>query len=118
MVDWAIFKEDLSEAHPRYPHWICPTLPGDVEEPRAMSKVLISVPEDLEQVLKSMIERDSDMGAELPRAGFEARLAELYQQWQALRISTSRFAELLGVSPWEMTNLLRARGLKTTNHPG
>jgi hypothetical protein len=59
-----------------------------------MSKVLISVPEDLEQVLKSMLERDPDKGAELLRAGFEARLAELYQQWQALRISTSRFAEL------------------------
>jgi hypothetical protein len=59
-----------------------------------MSKVLISVLEDLEQVLKSMLERDPDKGAELLRAGIEARLAELYQQWQALRISTSRFAEL------------------------
>jgi hypothetical protein len=83
-----------------------------------MSKVLISVPEDLEQVLKSMIERDPDKGAELLRAGFEARLAELYQQWQALRISTSRFAELLGVSPWELADLLHARRLKTTNLPG
>jgi predicted HTH domain antitoxin len=51
-------------------------------------------------------------------AEFEARLAELYQQWQALRISTSRFAELLGVSPWELADLLRARGLKITNLPG
>jgi hypothetical protein len=83
-----------------------------------MSKLLISVPEDLEQVLKPMIERDPDKGAELLRAGFEARLAELYQQWQALRISSSRFAELLGVSPWELTDLLRARGLKITNLPG
>jgi hypothetical protein len=83
-----------------------------------MSKVLIALPEDLEQVLQSMIERDPDKGTELLKAGFKARLTELYQQWQALRISTSRFAELLGVSPWEMTNLLRARGLKTTNHPG
>jgi hypothetical protein len=83
-----------------------------------MSKVLIALPKDLEQVLQSMIERDPDKGTELLKAGFKARLTELYQQWQALRISTSRFAELLGVSPWEMTNLLRARGLKTTNHPG
>ena len=83
-----------------------------------MGKVLISVPKDLEQVLKSMLERDPDKGAELLKAGFEARLAELYQQWQSLHISTSRFAELLGVSPWEMTDLLRARGLKTTNLPG
>jgi predicted HTH domain antitoxin len=35
-----------------------------------------------------------------------------------LRISTSRFAELLGVSPWELVDLLRTRGWKTTNLPG
>jgi predicted HTH domain antitoxin len=46
------------------------------------------------------------------------RVAELYRQWQALRISTSRFAELLGVNPWELADLLRARGLKVTNLPG
>jgi hypothetical protein len=83
-----------------------------------MSKVLIALPEDLEQVLQSMIERDPDKGTELLKAGFKARLTELYQQWQALRISTSRFAELLSVSPWELTDLLRARGMKTTNLPG
>lgn len=64
-----------------------------------MSKVLISIPEDLEPVLKSTIERDPDRGAELLRARFDARLAELNQQPQAFRISTPRFAELLGVSP-------------------
>jgi len=83
-----------------------------------MSMVSIPVPEDLEQVLKPMLERDPDKGAELLKAGFEARLAELYQQWQALRISTSRFAELLGVSPWELADVLRARELKATNLPG
>lgn len=83
-----------------------------------MSRLVISVPEDLEQVLKPMLERDPDKGAELLRAGFEARVAELYQQWQALRISTSRFAELLGVNPWELADLLCARGLKVTNLPG
>jgi hypothetical protein len=83
-----------------------------------MSRVLIPLPEDLEQVLQAMIERDPDKGTELLRAGFEARLTELYQQWQALRISTSQFAELLSVSPWELTDLLRTRGLKTTNLPG
>jgi hypothetical protein len=46
-----------------------------------MSKVLISVPDDLEQVLKFMLERDPEKGADLLRAGFEAQLAELYQQW-------------------------------------
>ena len=83
-----------------------------------MSMVSIPVPEDLEDVLKPVLERDPAKGAEWLRAGFEARLAELYQQWQALRISTSRFAELLGVSPWELADLLRARGWKTTNFPG
>jgi len=83
-----------------------------------MSMVSIPVPEDLAQVLKPMLERDPDKGAELLKAGFEVRLAELYQQWQALRISTSRFAELLGVSPWELADVLRARGLKATNLPG
>jgi len=83
-----------------------------------MSMVSIPVPEDLEQVLKSMLERDPGKGSELLKAGFEVRLAELYQQWQALRISTSRFAELLGVSPWELADVLRARGLKATNLPG
>jgi hypothetical protein len=83
-----------------------------------MSKIVIPVPDDLEQVLKSMLERDPDKGAGLLRAGFEARMAELYQQWQALRISTSRFAELLGMNPWELADLLRARGLKVTNLPG
>jgi hypothetical protein len=83
-----------------------------------MSLVSIPVPEDLEQVLKAILERDPNKGTEWLRAGFEARLTELYQQWQALQLSTARFAELLGVSPWELTDLLQTRGLKTTNLPG
>ena len=82
-----------------------------------MSMVSIPVPADLEHVLKPVLERDPEKGAEWLRAGFEARLAELYQQWQALHISTGRFAELLGVSPWELDDLLRTRGLKVTNLP-
>jgi hypothetical protein len=83
-----------------------------------MSLVSIPMPKDLEQVLKAVLERDPNKGTEWLRAGFEARLAELYQQWQALQLSTARFAELLGVSPWELPDLLQARGLKTTNLPG
>jgi hypothetical protein len=83
-----------------------------------MSLISIPVPEDLEQVLKAVLERDPNKGTEWLKAGFEARLAELYEQWQALQISTARFAELLGVSPWELANLLHARGLKATNLPG
>jgi hypothetical protein len=83
-----------------------------------MSLISIRVPEDLEQVLRPVLERDPDKGTEWLRAGFETRLVELYQQWQALRISTARFAELLGVSPWELADLLSGRGLKMTNLPG
>ena len=60
-----------------------------------MSLVSIPMPEDLEQVLQAVLERDPNKGAEWLRAGFEARLAEFYQQWQALQLSTARFAELL-----------------------
>lgn len=83
-----------------------------------MSKVLIPLPADLEQVLRPVLERDPEKGAELLKAGFEAQLAELYQRWQTLRISTSGFAEFLGVSLWELADVLRARGLKATNLPG
>jgi len=61
-----------------------------------MSLVSIPMPEDLEQVLKAVLERDPNKGTEWLKAGLEARLAELYQQWQALQLSTARFVELLG----------------------
>lgn len=83
-----------------------------------MSIISIPLPVDLEHVLKPVLERDPEKGAEWLRAGFEARLAELYQQWQALHISIGRFAELLGVSPWALDDLLQARDFKTTNLPG
>jgi len=83
-----------------------------------MSMVSIPMPEELEHVLKPILDRAPAKGAEWLRAGFETRLAELYQQWQTLHISTARFAELLGVSPWELDDLLRERGLKVTNLPG
>ena len=83
-----------------------------------MSMVSIPVPAELEPMLKSVLDRDPQKGAEWLRAGFEARLSELYKEWQSLRISTSRFAELMGVSPWDLDDLLRARALKRTNLPG
>ena len=82
-----------------------------------MTMISIPVPEDLEDVLKPVLERDPAKGAEWLRAGFETRLTELYQQWQALHISTARFAELLGVSPWELDDLLRATGIKEDKPP-
>ena len=43
-----------------------------------MSLVSIRMPEDLEEVLRPVLERDPDKGTEWLRAGFEARLADLY----------------------------------------
>lgn len=56
--------------------------------------------------------RDPAKGTEWLRTGFEARLTELYQQWQTRQIPTARFAELLGVSSWELQELFQDRGLK------
>jgi hypothetical protein len=110
---------EMRENDRKYKATFCAVIPeAHPEETRVMSIVSIPVPADLEHVLKPVLDRDPEKGAEWLRAGFEARLAELYQQWQALRISTARFAELLGVSPWELDDLLRVRDLKVTNLPG
>ena len=68
-----------------------------------MSKVLIALPEDLEQVLQSMIERDPDKGTELLKAGFKARLerfptgcmgsVSVFLDGQALRIHMCHTSE-------------------------
>lgn len=83
-----------------------------------MRRVSIPLPSDLDHVLQAVLERDPAKGTAWLRVGFEARLAELYQQWQTLQISTARFAELLGVSPWELADVLRTRGFKVTHMPG
>ena len=70
-----------------------------------MRMVSILMPEELEHVLKPLLDRDPAKGAAWLRVGFERRLAELYQQWQALHISTARCAALLGVSPWELDDV-------------
>ncbi len=83
-----------------------------------MSNVSIPVPPDLEPFMKHALDQDPSKGQEWLRAGFEARLSDLYADWQALRISTGRFAELMGINVWELNDLLRIRGLKATNLPG
>jgi len=57
-----------------------------------MSMVLIPVPEDLEQVLKPMLERDPDKGAALLKAGFEP-------DWPSCISSGRRCVSLLLGSP-------------------
>jgi hypothetical protein len=83
-----------------------------------MTTVSIPVPEDPAPVLTPVLDRDPAKGTEWLRLGVEIRCREFYREWQALRISTNRFAELLGVSLWELNDLLRAHGLKLTNLPG
>jgi hypothetical protein len=43
-----------------------------------MSTVSIELPAELAHVLKPVLDRDPDKGVEWLRAGFEARLVELY----------------------------------------
>ena len=65
-----------------------------------MTTVSIPVPDESAPVIKPALDRDPAKGGEWLRLGFEARLTELYKDWQAMRISTSRFAELLGINMW------------------
>lgn len=83
-----------------------------------MSLVWIPLPPELEPVIKPVLDRDPSKGEEWLRAGFEARFDELYRQWQLLHISTNRFAEMMGISVWELNDLLTARRLRPTNLPG
>jgi hypothetical protein len=83
-----------------------------------MNSVSIPVPAELDPVIKSVLNRDPSKGEEWLRAGFDAQFSELYQEWQSLRISMGRFAERMGISVWELNDLLSRRGLRCTNLPG
>ncbi|HID30626.1 MAG TPA: hypothetical protein EYP19_11560 [Desulfobacterales bacterium] len=58
---------------------------------------------------------DDDLTDKLPERGFEQRLKELYQQYQAGEISLGYLAEQLGVSTWRAYHLLEERGWRTAN---
>lgn len=47
--------------------------------------------------------------------GFEEKLAKLYEQFQRSECSLGSMAEQLGVTTWDLYDLLERRGLRTTN---
>jgi predicted HTH domain antitoxin len=58
---------------------------------------------------------DEALRLELLARGFEEKLAELYEQFQRSECSFGYMAEQLGVTTWDLYNLLERRGLRTTN---
>ena len=60
-------------------------------------------------------ELDKTIWLELPVRGFEEKLTELYEQFQRGECSLGYIAEQLGITTWELYELLERRGLRTTN---
>jgi hypothetical protein len=58
---------------------------------------------------------DAAVRLELLARGFEEKLAELYEQFQRSECSFGYMAEQLGVTTWDLYDLLERRGLRTTN---
>jgi predicted HTH domain antitoxin len=81
--------------------------------------VSIELKEDIARFIKTRAEKEQTDEAEilndLLERGFEQRLKELYQQYQAGEISLGYLAEQLGVSTWRAYHLLEERGWRTAN---
>jgi len=60
-------------------------------------------------------ELDKTIWLELLAGGFEEKLTELYEQFQRGECSLGYMAEQLGITTWELYELLEQRGLRTTN---
>ena len=58
---------------------------------------------------------DEAVRLELLARGFEEKLAELYEQFQRSECSFDYVAEQLGVSTWDLYDLLEQHDLRTTN---
>jgi predicted HTH domain antitoxin len=58
---------------------------------------------------------DDMVQLELLARGFEEKLAELYEQFQRSECSFGYMAEQLGVTTWDLYDVLERRGLRTTN---
>jgi predicted HTH domain antitoxin len=59
--------------------------------------------------------KDEAMRLELLARGFEEKLAELYEEWKQGECSFGYMAEQLGISTWDLYDILARRGLRTTN---
>ena len=58
---------------------------------------------------------DEAVRLELLARGFEEKLVELYEQFQRSECSFDYVAEQLGVTTWDLYDLLERRELRTTN---
>lgn len=58
---------------------------------------------------------DEAVQLELLARGFEEKLAELYEQFQRSECSFGYVAEQLGITVWDLYDLLERQGLRTTN---
>lgn len=58
---------------------------------------------------------DEAVRLELLARGFEEKLVELYEQFQRSECSFDYIAEQLGVTTWDLYDLLEQRDLRTTN---
>ncbi len=58
---------------------------------------------------------DKEKILEFAAVGFEERLTQLYEEFRRGEISLEHLAEELGLTVWEVENLLEERGLKSTN---
>ena len=58
---------------------------------------------------------ESEAMLEFLTRGFEQKLQELYEEFQRGECSLGYLADQLGLSTWEISDLLEGRGLKTTN---
>jgi len=58
---------------------------------------------------------ESEIVREFIVRGFEQKLMELYEDFKSGECSLGYLAEQLRVSTWEAYDILRKRGLKTTN---
>jgi len=63
---------------------------------------------------KGKIEKSSSL-LEFLILGFEQKLEQLYEEFQRGESSLGYLADQLGISPWEVVELLEKRGLRTTN---
>jgi len=77
-----------------------------------MSMVSIPVPADLEHVLKPVLERDPEKGAEWLRAGFEARLAETVSAVADTPYLNGAVCRIAGRQPVGTGRLITGTGVK------
>jgi hypothetical protein len=83
-----------------------------------MPHVSLEAKREIENFLSRRLEEgklDQTIWLELLARGFEEKLAELYEQFQQGECSLDYMAEQLGVTTWDLYELLERQGMRTTN---